>query len=160
MKSGPIKCEVIVEGHPLQMEVDTGVDISIISNGTRMSLFPTVPLNKTKIQLKTYTDKTIKVAGEMSVKVKYGNQMRNLKLIVVAGEGPSLFGRNWLQAIHLDWHHIGKVVTPSPNLAALLEQHKAIFREELGTIAKEKATLSIKPDTTPKFHKPVQCLLP
>ena len=42
------------------------------------------------------------VVGETSVEVCYNKQVKTLKLYVVDREGPSLFGRNWLQHIRLD----------------------------------------------------------
>ena len=78
-----------------------------------------------------------------------------MTLIVVAGSGPSLLGRNWLHSIRLDWRAIHKassaLLTP---LSSLLDQHQALFQDELGTIEKEKATLLVRPDCTPKFFKP------
>ena len=43
------------------------------------------------------------VVGEITVEVKYVEQAASLVLIVVKGEGPSLFGRNWFDHITLDW---------------------------------------------------------
>ena len=47
------------------------------------------------------------VVGEMEVQVNYGAQSHNLLLLVVAGKGPSLVGRDWLQHIQLNWKTIG-----------------------------------------------------
>ncbi len=47
------------------------------------------------------------VVGEMTVEVRYGMQIQQLPLVVVAGEGPSLLGRNWLRVVKLDWCQIG-----------------------------------------------------
>ena len=49
------------------------------------------------------------VLGELLVLVKYNQQVETLPLIVVAGEGPSLLGRNWLRRIRLDWKRIGAI---------------------------------------------------
>ena len=68
-KSGPIYCDVLVEGTPLTMEVDTGAEVSVISETTctRKSLFPESKLAKTNVVLKTYTHETIPVLGELTV---------------------------------------------------------------------------------------------
>ena len=39
-------------------------------------------------------------------------------------------------------------------MSSLLDQHQALFQDELGTIEKEKATLLVRPDCAPKFFKP------
>lgn len=63
------------------MEIDTGADVSIISNSTRRSLFPNVKLEKTNLVLKTYTEETITVVDELPVMVQYGTQVKQLRLI-------------------------------------------------------------------------------
>jgi len=105
----PIEVTVDVEGKSLTMELDTGVAVSIISDATRRRMFPDVKLCKSKIVLKTYTDQTMKVVGQINVHVKYGTQSAPLVLVVVTGNGPSLFGRNWLEYIQLDWKQIATV---------------------------------------------------
>lgn len=154
-KSSPIKCEVEIEGTPLVMEVDTGADVSIISDHTRRSLFPTFKLSTTNMVLKTYTEETMPVLGELNVTVQYGTQTKQLRLVVVAGDGPSLLGRDWLQALRLDWQRIGRVASGNTTgLDSLLDKHKAIFKDELGTVETYKATLQVRPDAQPKFYKP------
>jgi hypothetical protein len=62
------------------------------------------------VHLKTYTGESIQVVGELLVNVQYGQQeVKQLPLIVVQGDGPPLIGRNWLQHVHLDWKVIKKV---------------------------------------------------
>ena len=95
----------------------------------------------------------MKVMGQLNVHVKYGTQSAPLVLVVVAGNGPSLFGRNWLKYIQLDWKHIATVRTVPQELNSLLEGHDGLFKEELGTIHPYKATLQVKPDAIPKFCK-------
>ena len=153
-KAQPIKCEVVIEGAPLTMEVDTGAEVSIIPDSTRKLLFPNVKLEKTNVVLKTYTEDIIPVVGELPVMVQYGTQAKQMKLIVVSGEGPSLLGRNWLQYLKLDWRQIGKVAMESATrLNSLLERHQVVFKDELGTVQEQKATLQVRPEASPKFHK-------
>lgn len=62
--------------------------------------------------------------GEIIVDVTYQQNHYTLPLIVVEGNGPSLFGRNWLQHICLDWKSLGVATVqevPSP-IEFLLEE--------------------------------------
>lgn len=96
------------------MELDTGAAVSIISEDTKKSLFPDVPLQHSRITLRTYTGERIEVAGEIQVNVQYGQQaVERLPLVVVKGGGPPLFGRNWLGRIQLDWASI-KMIRKQP----------------------------------------------
>ena len=38
-----------------------------------------------------------------SCRVEYSDQEKCLPLLVVAGNGPSLWGSNWLNEVRLDW---------------------------------------------------------
>ena len=53
--------------------------------------------------LKTYTGEHIAVVGQIITQGQYDSQAKELGLIVVQGEGPSLFGDNWLEHFQLDW---------------------------------------------------------
>ena len=71
----------------------------------------------------------------MDVCVQYEHQVQDLALTVVAGDGPSLLGRKWLQKIQLNWREIWAVTShPSGTLGYLLDKYCDIFVEELGTI--------------------------
>ena len=51
-------------------------------------------------QLRTYTGDCISVKGVTHVDVTYGEQKySNLELLVAQGNGPCLFGRDWLRKI-------------------------------------------------------------
>ena len=51
----------------------------------------------------TYSNERLKILCQTSVSANYKGQEEELPLTVAAEDGPSLFGRNWLQAIQLDW---------------------------------------------------------
>ena len=99
----PYKATLELEGQPLTMEVDTGAAVSIISQKTHASLFPRAPLHTPKVQLRTYTSDPIHVVGQTTVEVKYQGYTGQHDLYVVAGNGPTLIGRDWLTHIRLDW---------------------------------------------------------
>ena len=46
--------------------------------------------------------------------------------VVVPGSGPTLMGRDWLSRIHLNWHKIHHVRTPS--LQTVLDRYPAVFQ--------------------------------
>ena len=77
----------------LMMEVDTGATYEQLWQENRPKL------NK----LRTYSGEMLKVLGSITVDVNYEAQKEQLPLLVVAGNGPSLFGKNWLLKIRLDW---------------------------------------------------------
>ena len=53
-------------------------------------------LRQSDLLLKTYTGEPLPVIGELNVQVRYEEQENDLALTVVAGDGPSLLGRDWL----------------------------------------------------------------
>ena len=69
------------------------------------------------------------------MKAQYGSQVAKLVLVVVAGNGPSLLGRNWLKYLRLDWKQIARLHSGKmQSLHAVLDQHPTLFQEGLGTI--------------------------
>ena len=82
----------------------------------------------------------------------YEGQKQNLVLLVVEGNGPSLYGRNWIKYIHPNWHKIGTVHSSS-RFQSILEKHEAVFKNELGRIRSHTATLQVQPGATPKFFR-------
>ena len=48
----------------------------------------------------------IEVVGKIIVTVSYKNVEKEMPPIIVKGDGPSLFGRDWLLYIPLDWKEI------------------------------------------------------
>jgi len=89
-----------VEFHKkVTMEIDTGAAVSVISVNTYQKLFSNVKLSKSTVRLRTYTGEPMVVIGEIDVQVKYGTQKCVLSLVVVDGEGPSLFGCDWLSRV-------------------------------------------------------------
>ena len=110
----PILVTLEVNGANLTMELDTGATLSIISEETYRTLFPTerAPSLKTsKAKLKTYTVELIQTLGEIEVTVQYKGQERKLSLLVVTGKGPSLLGRDWLKYLKLDWSQLNHLHT-------------------------------------------------
>jgi hypothetical protein len=90
----PIVLRPVVNGVTLQMELDTGASVSLISETAWRESFPESELVECDVFLKTYTGEKLRVLGQMQATVVYEEQTRSLPLLVIAGNGPSLWGRN------------------------------------------------------------------
>lgn len=123
----PLKIVVQIEDQSIPLEVDTGAGLSLVSEATYREKWPDKTLEQSSKKLYSYSGEAIPVLGSMTVCVTYKSQVATLPLLVVKGEGPSLFGRNWLNHIRLDWHEI-YTVHASP-LQATLRKHAAVFQE-------------------------------
>ena len=104
----PIMVSVSINGVPVNMMVDTGAAVTLISEQAAKSI-PRIKLRKTDNRLTTYRGEKIKVCGECSVVVEYNNQEYQLSLFVVKGGTSCLLGRDWLSVFKLDWHSIATV---------------------------------------------------
>ena len=102
--SSPLMITVQVNQPKLQMEVDTGASASIISYNIFMEGWPALQrpqLHQSHRKLRTYTGEELVLEGQLMVEVVYGDQPKELPLLVVVGRDPSLMGRDWLRHIRL-----------------------------------------------------------
>ena len=113
--SHSVNLNVKMNGHDMLMELDTGAAVSIISEEAFWPIADRgVTLKPSKTRLTSYTGDTITVLGvaEVVVSVQESvnrNQERRLPVIVVKGKDQSLFGRNWLEQVRLEWSDTFKV---------------------------------------------------
>ena len=149
----PLSVTVRVDGEELMMEVDTGATKSLISMKTFNQLWKetgTPILHMTTTRLRTYTGEAIKVAGILEVEVALGKQRKQLELLVVDDDGPSLFGRDWLTKLKLDWCQLNQV-RATDGLQRVLDSHKNVFDDELGKVKDVQARIHITPEAMPVF---------
>ena len=98
----PVYVKMLINRKRLSTELDTGAEVSIISEKTTEETFPEKKLRPSDIKLKNYTNEPMKVTGTLNVKVQYEDQFKKLVLVVTAGNGPSSLGRNSLNHINLN----------------------------------------------------------
>ena len=156
--SKPIVTTVKINETEVEMEVDTGATYSLISMDTYRRLWPDQRkpiLRKTDVTLRTYTGEKVIIRGCIRVSVKYQSQQEDLNLLVVAGSGPSLLGRDWLQTLRLEWASICRIqAPPSETLSKLLEQHAGLFKDELGMVKGTTAKIHVNSEAQPIFCRP------
>ena len=91
--------------------------------------------------------------GSLDVAVKYKEQQRRVLLLVV-GEGPNLFGRNWLEKFQLDWRSICSLRTAAGmSIEIMLKKHETLFTDELGEIRGPPVHIHVPENTQPVFHR-------
>ena len=65
-----------------------------------------------------------------------------------------LLGRDWLSHIRLDWSTLNRIQSTATSACQeILDQHNALFKDELGTIKDTTAKFNINPQVKPKFFK-------
>ena len=151
----PIKVKLELHQQVIEMEVDTGAAVTLMSATQYNQSFPDLPLQNSKLILTTYTGEQLKLKGERKLKVKYGSQCKCLTLYVVEGNGPCLLGRDWLREIKLDWRNIGlmSIDKDKEQVNALLSKYDDLFKEGLSVMNMFNAQLHLKEGSSPKFCK-------
>ena len=146
-----MRVELTVNGASLTMEVDTGASVSLISENTYRTTWTAAkrpPLQPSDTRLYTYSGELIEVLGAITVTVCYKQQTKQLSLLVVPTDGPALFGRDWLQAIVLDWRQLNRVHNiRNRALQDVLDQYSDLFKDGMGTLQ----------GTTVKIHIQQEC---
>ena len=94
---------------PITMELDTGAEVSIVSEQTWSDKLKSPHLQSCSLKLQSYPSKPLDVLGSCTVKVTVHGKTASLPLVVVKGDGISLLGRNWLEKIKLDWKEVAKI---------------------------------------------------
>eukprot|EP00731_Ephydatia_muelleri_P036424 Em0253g4a len=138
----PLVQLLTVNGTPLQMQVDTGAVVSLISESTYMRVWPQVrrpALEKSGILLRTYTGEGINVVGKICVHVQHeGQNHRSLDLLVVQGRG-TLADRTGLA---------------DEGVEQLLERHATLFEGKLGLLEGMRVKIHVDKTVKPRFYKP------
>ena len=107
------------------MEVGTGAASTLVSEASYLKeKWPEKTLEMSSKKLYAYSGEAIPALRSMTVCVTCKSQVANLPLLLVKGEGPSLFERNWLNNIRLDWHKI--YTMHSSPLQVTLQKHAAV----------------------------------
>ena len=147
----PFQVEMVIEGHSLSMEIDTGAAFSLVAEDVYRQNWGDKSLTESKVNLRTYSGEQIAVLGCLQVNVEYNGQKAIVPLLVVRGSGPSLLGRDWLSYFKLDWKSIN--LLQGSSLDHVLQRHKAVFQDGLGKLQGYQAAIQVDPDAQPRFCK-------
>ena len=149
----PIMVQMRVNEFPIDMELDTGAAVSVVSQ-KQLKALGIVKLEPSSVGLTTITGEPIKVYGECRVTVKYLDSVyHNMPLIVAESKGPALLGRNWLAKIQVDWKFIKSLRGNKP-IDSLIQKYSCLFDGQLGKVRDISVKLELKDGANPRFFKP------
>ena len=141
----------------VSMEIDTRASVTIMGLKTWGKINNKKSLEPTKLRLKSYTGNSIHMKRQTKVPVQLDSFQRELPLIVVDGNSPTLLGGNWLQHVKLPWKEIFKVQTVEEpgqdQLKEILAKYEAVFDGKLGQVKGTNATLYVDTEAKHRYFK-------
>ena len=152
----PIFKEVHMNSVPINMELDTGASLSVITHSTYQEIKDSSyiePLQPTTVRLRTYTGETIRVLGQVPVKVRYGQTDYQLTVLVVEGKGPNLMGRDWLRKLKVTLEGIHSTEQSSV-LGEILKKHSRVSLTSLAVYKGLKSICILIAKLAPTFLGP------
>ena len=102
----PIEILLTVDNREVNMELDTGASVSLMSHALFNKLWPNRELRESDVILQTYSGEPIQTKVKVEVFVEHNGKTATLPLFIIEGRGPTLLGRNWLREIPVDWRAI------------------------------------------------------
>lgn len=144
---------VVIEGHPVEMELDTGAGVSIVDESTFHQIYPqeSPVLTKSTVILQDYSQNAIETLGACEVAVKYGSRESRLPLIVSRGHHRSLLGRNWMESLGIEVRGVLKVCY---SVSDLVGEYPDVFSAELGEYKGPPISFLLDGEVTPLRLKP------
>ena len=96
------------------------------------------------------------------MKVRYGKQVASLPLVIAKGNGPNVFGKNWMQILNRKWKDIfhlrinGRTSHEEGTIQhkVLITKYQEVFKEKMGLLEGATTSIAVRPDTAPRFLKP------
>ena len=151
----PTRLKVFLNDVPVDMIMDTGASLSIISRSTFDRIkdhSPSITLTPSLVRLQTYTGELLPVVGSTQLSVRYESTVCKLSVQVVSGVGPDLMGRDWLKRLEVTSGQVNLV--EHDKLKEVLLKHEAVFDGSLGCMEDVEVTIQVDPKIKPKFLKP------
>ncbi|KAG1676708.1 hypothetical protein GQR58_014135 [Nymphon striatum] len=160
----PFKTEVLINGDPVSMDIDSGAGYSMIPLSTYRAASKSYnDISPCDLMLSSYTGENIPLVGKVVVTAEIGGHiLNNIPLIITKQNGPALLGRNWMTSFGMTIKHINNVSTVSDVSAAdfnkadfnkLLKDYSDVFTEELGKFTGPKAHIYVDKDVPPIYCK-------
>ena len=154
--------EMLINGKPCKLGVDTAADYSIMAHSVYLEKFADTPLTPSKVVLRTYTGEVLEVSGEKQCNVIYKDKHYSLPVVVVNYSAkPTLPGKNWLRQIKLAWGEVLRVanensISAEGQLSNLLSKYHELFTDSYEGMKELEAHITMKSNVKPIFVKACQ----
>ncbi|XP_064475575.1 uncharacterized protein K02A2.6-like [Ornithodoros turicata] len=152
-RSDPFRAHVVLDGVPLEMELDTGAGVSIIGENVLRKVLPHAKLETSNVLLRSYSGELTRVRGCVNVQVKFRDKQECLPLYVAPGSCPNLFGRTWMKAFGMALTAEDTHVCVVSTVENVIAKHQDVFSDTLGTLKDVTAKLQIQDGARPRFFK-------
>lgn len=155
-----IKTKIDLNGVSLEMEIDTGSPVTVISRNCFDNLTGTEKLERSKIILKGYSGELIYPVGRFDADVQWEGARHLISVHVVEGGGPPLLGRDFLQKFQIVLSCLNKFeetegicsTTKSP-IHNIINEYKSLFSNDIGKYKTNVVKLQMKEDAVPVYCK-------
>ncbi|XP_018317261.1 uncharacterized protein K02A2.6-like [Mycetomoellerius zeteki] len=150
--------DVTINSKTVKLQLDTGSDITIISEDTWKLLGQ--PQSKPSERIaKDASGNPLHISQEVDCTVSLNNVSRQLRFYVTPNTELNLLGLDWLHAFDL-WHntinsfcnHVTNPQITASRRQALQQRFPNVFSPELGCCTKTKITLHLKTGAKPVFR--------
>uniref|UniRef100_A0A914VV89 Peptidase A2 domain-containing protein n=1 Tax=Plectus sambesii TaxID=2011161 RepID=A0A914VV89_9BILA len=94
-----MKVALSINGHPVQLEYDTGAAVTVVSK-TTWARMGKPSLRRSLVRCHDFNGNDIMVKGQTFIQVRYNDQSIALPLLVAA-KGDDVMGRPWIRALQL-----------------------------------------------------------
>ena len=147
-----------LNGVPISVELDTGSSVTILSK-TIWRKIGSPKLWPETSTLRSFTGHAVKLMGCTKITVQYKEVTTELEVLISDRQG-SVLGRDWIKALKLNQVRLKDLqqnsihkVSDALTLNEILNEHKTVFRDELGCCKEFKAHLYLKEGSRPTFCK-------
>ena len=117
---------VTINGTNISMELDTTVTVAMILEETWNEKFPAAPLENSQLKLKTCIGEHLQTKRQAFVDVSYNGQNVKLPLQVI--------DLVWKELDEETENRLGTIKKVTTDLETVLNQHKEVFKDDLGTL--------------------------
>jgi hypothetical protein len=149
-RTPPVMVEVVLNGVPLAMEVDSGSARTILPHSLyrrHRRVFPG-DLSPCKSKLVTWTNDVLNIVGETMVDVVYNDKSVRLPLLVSCGKGPALLGRAWFETLGISIHGVNLVLEAAVDVVAKFPK---LFDDDMDKYNGPLVHIECKDGTSPVF---------